>query len=77
MRTGRGSGEHFPATRGRRGFIFGRRSSRGLRRALYGGKISAGISFKKLNPLARRTAIQAEGKGGGFLSVPKGGGSAA
>jgi N6-L-threonylcarbamoyladenine synthase len=46
---------------GRKGFIFGRRSSGSFDvRALDGGKISAGISYKKLKPLLNRTAILIE-----------------
>ncbi|MDR1541012.1 MAG: hypothetical protein LBU32_24035 [Clostridiales bacterium] len=45
---------------GRRGFILGGFNAR----TLDGGKISTGTGFKKLNPLAGRTAIPAERKEG-------------
>ncbi|MDR1542266.1 MAG: hypothetical protein LBU32_30685 [Clostridiales bacterium] len=51
---------------GRKGFIFGRRSSGSFDvRSLDGEKISAGISYKKIKqPLAGRTSIPAERKDG-------------
>ncbi|MDR1537785.1 MAG: hypothetical protein LBU32_07275 [Clostridiales bacterium] len=46
---------------GRKGFIFGRRSSGSFDvRSLDGERLSAGISCKKLNLLSRRTAILTE-----------------
>ena len=46
---------------GKEGFIFGRRSSGSFDiRMLNGEKLSAGISYKKLKPLAKRTAILTE-----------------
>jgi hypothetical protein len=49
---------------GRKGFIFGRRSSGSFDvRTLDGAKLSAGISCKKLNLLSRRTAILTEKEG--------------
>jgi N6-L-threonylcarbamoyladenine synthase len=46
---------------GRKGFIFGRRSSGSFDvRTLDGTKLSAGISCRKLNLLSRRTAILTE-----------------
>jgi N6-L-threonylcarbamoyladenine synthase len=50
---------------GRKGFIFGRRSSGSFDiLMLDGAKPSAGISCKKLNLLSRRTAILTERKEG-------------
>ncbi|MDR1539194.1 MAG: HNH endonuclease, partial [Clostridiales bacterium] len=49
---------------GRKGFIFGRRSSGSFDvRTLDGAKLSAGISCKKLNLLSGRTAILTEKEG--------------